>query len=531
MATGQSNVQQEPAYVWSPPSNVFVWEWPGLNATGSRFIPCPDNKINHTYACAAELARLNPSWEVYVIRIGSGGRPIDHWLPGGSDATEPTWNAYADCKNNTEKALAVLGVDKIDYLHWHQGESDIANVGPYTTKWDSVFARFCDETWFKKNTRVLVNGITSSAIKGDPAYSVMNMRLKSIVRDSPFLRTLVPTSEIVPSDLWLADGLHLSAKGHYFLGVSEAQSLQFGGALSLPQGYAYDPASQAICLGGAAPASGGTVQINRGSQPSGESFNSRTSLDIINTQTEPSDIASIRLIGANGTFSTTSYGTGALTNTVRLEWTGSSQMQHAVADGGAFTKYVGTTEILRCATGILRPGSTDNVMACGDPSHRFSQFFGGVGSINTSDEREKDEPLQINDAVLDAWQDVQIIFYQWLEAISRKGKDVARWHFGVIAQQVRDIFLAHGLDGTRYGFLCYDKWEAKDAVWRDLTDEELASGQYPSPQTSILVEPALEAGDRWGIRPDECLFLEAALQRRNHKLVIDRIEALEARYN
>ncbi len=53
----------------------------------------------------------------------------------------------------------------------------------------------------------------------------------------------------------------------------------------------------------------------------------------------------------------------------------------------------------------------------------------------------------------------------------------------------------------QYGLLCYDQWDAHDEragvnaagedVWR----------QVP-------------AGDRYMIRPDECLFLEAALQRR-----------------
>ena len=536
LATGQSNVQQEPAFNWEPPTNIYVWQWPGLGATGTKFIPCPTDKINHTYASAAELARLNPNWDIYVIRIGSGGRPIDHWLPGGSATTLPEWNAYADCKNNTEAALAVLGVSKIDYFHWHQGESDISNIGIYKPKWDLVFDRFCGESWFKSNTRVLINGITSTAIKGDPAYATMNMALKSIVRDSPSLRTFVPTSEIVPVSLWLPDGLHMTGEGHFYLGTAEAQTLQFGGALPIVQGYAYNPESKSIALGGAYPSAGGTVEVNRGSQPSGLSYNARTSLDVINTQTDTSDIASQRIIGANGTYSVTTYGQGALTNTVRIEWTGSSQIQMAVTTGGAFTQYAGTTEILRCAAGVLRPGTTDNAMALGTASNRFSQVYAAVGSINTSDGRDKTKPLSIDDKVLDAWSNVPIIIFQWLEAIRLKGEESARWHFGVIAQQVRDAFLEHGIDGTQYGLLCYDEWEAKEAVYRHLTDEELASGKYPSPQVMVLVEPAVEAGNRWGIRPDQCLFLEAALQRRNYqrqielnKDILSRLEALESK--
>ena len=148
----------------------------------------------------------------------------------------------------------------------------------------------------------------------------------------------------------------------------------------------------------------------------------------------------------------------------------------------------------------------DNVQNLGTPSARWSTVFAGTGAINTSDAREKSAPLPIDDAVLDAWSDVQLVTFQWLDAIRTKGEDVARWHFGVIAQQVRDAFIAHGLDGCDYGLLCYDEWKASDAVF----DED-----------GNVVQEAMEAGNRWGIRPDQCLFLEAAYQSRR----CDRIEA------
>lgn len=152
----------------------------------------------------------------------------------------------------------------------------------------------------------------------------------------------------------------------------------------------------------------------------------------------------------------------------------------------------------------FRP-AVDNNQVLGRASFRWSTVYAGTGTINTSDAREKTAPLPIDDAVLDAWADVQLATFQWLESIRLKGED-ARWHFGVIAQQVRDTFLAHGLDGTDYGLLCYDEWGAKEAVIDEKGNE---------------IEPAVVAGDRWGIRPDQCLFLEAAYQRRR----CDRIEA------
>lgn len=153
------------------------------------------------------------------------------------------------------------------------------------------------------------------------------------------------------------------------------------------------------------------------------------------------------------------------------------------------------------------PGD-DNHTPNGDPSNRWSVVHAGTGSINTSDGREKTKPEAITDAVLDAWGDVSIIVYQWLNSVSEKGSE-ARWHFGAIAQQVRDAFIAHGVDGTKYGLLCYDKWDDQ---------YEIKNGK------SELVTPA---GDRWGLRPDQCAWLEAAYQRRRADRIESRLQKIE----
>ena len=52
------------------------------------------------------------------------------------------------------------------------------------------------------------------------------------------------------------------------------------------------------------------------------------------------------------------------------------------------------------------------------------------------------------------------------------------------------------------------------------------TGERVSTGERILIRPA---GNRWGIRPEQCLFLEAQLQRRNYKQLLQRIEQLESR--
>ena len=99
----------------------------------------------------------------------------------------------------------------------------------------------------------------------------------------------------------------------------------------------------------------------------------------------------------------------------------------------------------------------------------------------------------------------------------------------MIAQQAHAALARHGIDGFEYGLICYDKWDAVPAVYRDLTADEVLSGVYPSPQTKVLQDKGIEAGDRWGINYEEALALEARLQRRNYERLLLRIEALEGK--
>lgn len=161
--------------------------------------------------------------------------------------------------------------------------------------------------------------------------------------------------------------------------------------------------------------------------------------------------------------------------------------------------------------GTLSPG-TDNTQNLGSASLRMQTLFAGTGTISTSDRRKKDCISDVLDKVLDAWESVEYKQYKFLDAVGLKGPD-ARIHVGVIAQQVKEAFEAQGLDAHEYGVLCYDEWEATEAV----LDNDGA-----------VVEPAKPAGNSYGIRYEEALALEAALYRRKVQSLEDRIKALEA---
>ena len=102
-----------------------------------------------------------------------------------------------------------------------------------------------------------------------------------------------------------------------------------------------------------------------------------------------------------------------------------------------------------------------------------------------------------------AWGKVNFRVFQFKDAVEKKGPE-ARLHVGVIAQRVIEAFASEGLDATRYGLLCYDKWddEYEDV---EITD---ADGTKRTEHRKVL-----DAGDRYGIRYEEALALEAAYQR------------------
>lgn len=167
---------------------------------------------------------------------------------------------------------------------------------------------------------------------------------------------------------------------------------------------------------------------------------------------------------------------------------------------------------------------------------------GSLEPIQTTDSRLIEAPYA--DAILDAWAEVDFVQFQFIDRIEAKGDDGARWHFGIIAQRAKEAFERHGLDPHRFAFFCYDPEETIPAVYEFVPakyeivpavyDDE---GNLVSPELWEMTEPAHEklvaesyvVGERYGIRYEEALVLEAALQRRNHEKCMAKIKELESR--
>ena len=270
----------------------------------------------------------------------------------------------------------------------------------------------------------------------------------------------------------------------------------------------------------------------------------------------------------------------------------------------------------------LIPQAT-NAYTVGIAARAWAGGFTQTAFTVVSDERDKTAPLEITDAMLDAWSEVNFVQFQYLDRVEEKGEDGARWHFGVIAQRAKEAFERHGLDVHRFGFFCFDEWDdqytkvqtnegvmvtktrittvpvqvtktrivskpvmvtesrqvLKDEVLEDGTRiKRVVNEEYQTPKMEMIpvlnedgspfaqnpfvsvpvvedveeeyietefreveeeyeeeAEPEYEdvlvtpAGSRYGIRYEEVLVMEAAVQRRRACRLEERIASLEAK--
>jgi hypothetical protein len=140
--------------------------------------------------------------------------------------------------------------------------------------------------------------------------------------------------------------------------------------------------------------------------------------------------------------------------------------------------YDGSTQatILLLTASELSPGQ-DNFSSLGSSGGRWSVVYSATGTINTSDRNEKQDIEEISDAERRAAARVKNLIrkFKFKDAVAKKG-DSARIHFGVIAQDVQEAFLAEGLDASKYGLFCSDTFKTLNGKPVSKNEE---TGEYP----------------------------------------------------
>jgi hypothetical protein len=224
------------------------------------------------------------------------------------------------------------------------------------------------------------------------------------------------------------------------------------------------------------------------------------SLNIIQNQNQATGNA-FKLDRYNVKFNA-NQGSGASQNVVISgNTTGGSEANSflILASGGTSgTDYSALVSIYASTTVVrnLTPQAA-NAYTCGSSSNYWSGGYTQTAFTTVSDERDKMQPVEITEPLLDAWDSVKWVTYQYKSDVSAHG-DSAITHFGAIAQRIKEVFESAGLDALKYGVVDYTEW-----------GDEYEDGK--------LVK---SAGNRYGLRYEQCLVVEAAYQRRR----VDRLE-------
>ena len=172
----------------------------------------------------------------------------------------------------------------------------------------------------------------------------------------------------------------------------------------------------------------------------------------------------------------------------------------------------------------------------GTASNKWAALFATNGTIQTSDENEKQQIASLTSAEITAATAISKLFktYKMNSSVEDKG-DAARIHSGVIAQQVKAAMNDAGLDETKYGFWCSDTWWTKDREVEAIEANE---------ELGIEAKDAYTFTDRWekeedvpegatkhtvlGIRYDELLAFVCAGTEQRLTSIEARLTALEA---
>ena len=102
---------------------------------------------------------------------------------------------------------------------------------------------------------------------------------------------------------------------------------------------------------------------------------------------------------------------------------------------------------------------SDDTINVGAASVRFDNIYATNGTIQTSDQNEKQNIASLTSAEMTAAKAISKLFktFKWKDKVAAKG-DAARTHTGVIAQEVQQAMTDAGLDASKYAFWCSDTW-------------------------------------------------------------------------
>lgn len=143
--------------------------------------------------------------------------------------------------------------------------------------------------------------------------------------------------------------------------------------------------------------------------------------------------------------------------------------------------------------------------------------WNGTAVQLVSDQRLKQQITEIDDKLLDAWEDVDLVQFKYNDAVDQK-KDKARLHTGYVVQQIDKACQSHGVDVSQYGLYCHEQYPEET----EEVEVEQADGTKTK-ETKVI----REASEHYSLRYTEVYAVECMYLRRCIKQLTARIEELE----
>jgi len=144
--------------------------------------------------------------------------------------------------------------------------------------------------------------------------------------------------------------------------------------------------------------------------------------------------------------------------------------------------------------------------------------WNGTACQLISDQRLKQQITEIDDKLLDAWEDVNLVQFKYNDAVDQKGKDKARLHTGYVVQQIDKACKSHGVDVSAYGLYCHEEYSEET--------EEVEVEQKDGTKTKET-KVIREASEHYSLRYTEVYAVECMYLRRCIARLTARIEELE----
>ena len=163
----------------------------------------------------------------------------------------------------------------------------------------------------------------------------------------------------------------------------------------------------------------------------------------------------------------------------------------------------------------------NDLIDLGTSTYRFDDIYATNGTINTSDENEKQEIAKLSPELMKVAARIskEFVGFKWNDAVDEKGKQ-ARIHFGTIAQRVEDAFYAEGLNPWDYGVLTMGSW-------MESVDSEGVVARYDTEDEDVAIPEGAELRVLLGVRYTELQSFIAAYNEQRFNSLEERITALE----